>query len=124
MAAPRRLRLLVQALGRSVKVAVAKYAWSGRERFGLVRVLDDVLVLHAMRWTDEIRDPAIVDPPTADVTDDEIDGALALTDRLTRDDLTGDDLLGTCTEALQQIIEAQKGAIVIERDRNRGIRLA
>jgi DNA end-binding protein Ku len=27
-------KLLVQALGRSSKVAVAKYAWSGRERLG------------------------------------------------------------------------------------------
>ncbi|WP_373310987.1 non-homologous end joining protein Ku [Streptomyces alanosinicus] len=29
-------KLLVQALGRSSKVAVAKYAWSGRERLGLL----------------------------------------------------------------------------------------
>ncbi|WP_308020002.1 Ku protein [Streptomyces sp. SP2-10] len=40
-------KLLVEALGRSAKVAVAKYAWSGRERLGLLRVRDDVLVLHA-----------------------------------------------------------------------------
>ena len=101
-------KLLVQALGRSSKVAVAKYAWSGRERLGLVRVMGDVLVLHAMRWPDEIRDPAVVGPPPADVTDDEIDGALALIDRMTRDDLTGDDLRDTYTEALQQLVEAKR----------------
>jgi DNA end-binding protein Ku len=51
-------KLLRMALARSSKVAVAKYAWSGRERLGLLRVRDDVIVLHAMRWPDEIRDPA------------------------------------------------------------------
>ncbi|MFI0162961.1 Ku protein [Streptomyces sp. NPDC017095] len=35
-------KLLVKALSRSSKVAVAKYAWSGRERLGLLRVRDDV----------------------------------------------------------------------------------
>ncbi|MEV7034660.1 Ku protein [Streptomyces sp. NPDC093272] len=101
-------KLLVQALGRSSKVAIAKYAWSGRERLGIVRVLDDVLVLHAMRWPDEIRDPAVVDPPTVDLTEDEVDGALALIDRMTRDGLDGDDLRDTYTEALNQIIEAKR----------------
>jgi DNA end-binding protein Ku len=58
-------KLLAQALGRSSKVAVAKYAWSGRER--LLRVRDNVIVLHAMRWPDEIRDPAELLPPPTEV---------------------------------------------------------
>ncbi|BCM65672.1 hypothetical protein EASAB2608_01006 [Streptomyces sp. EAS-AB2608] len=49
-------KLLVKALSRSAKVAVAKYVCSGWERLGLLRVHDDVL-LHAMRWPDEIRAP-------------------------------------------------------------------
>ncbi|MEV8605538.1 Ku protein [Streptomyces griseoviridis] len=73
-------KLLVKALGRSSKVAVAKFAWSGRERLGLVRVRGDALVLHAMRWDDEIRDPADLGLPAADLTGDEIDRALALVD--------------------------------------------
>lgn len=101
-------KLLVQALGRSSKVAVAKYAWSGRERLGLIRVRDDVLVLHAMRWPDEVRDPTIVDPPTVEVTDDEIDGALALMDTMAVDDLTGPDFRDTYTEALAEVIEAKR----------------
>ncbi|WP_308288354.1 non-homologous end joining protein Ku, partial [Streptomyces echinatus] len=76
-------RLLVEALGRSAKVAVAKYAWSGRERLGLLRIRDDVLVLHAMRWPDEIRDPAELLPPPAEVSEAEIEGALALMDTMT-----------------------------------------
>jgi DNA end-binding protein Ku len=101
-------KLLVQALGRSAKVAVAKYAWSGRERLGLLRVRDDVIVLHAMRWPDEIRDPAELLPPPVDVSDDEIEGALTLMDSMTRDDLEGDDFRDTYTEALQEIIEAKR----------------
>ncbi|MGW1801695.1 non-homologous end joining protein Ku [Streptomyces sp. NPDC001984] len=101
-------KLLVQALGRSSKVAVAKYAWSGRERLGLLRVKDDVLVLHAMRWPDEIRSPEELLPPPVEVSDDEIEGALALMDTMTRDDLTGDEFRDTYTEALEQIIEAKQ----------------
>ncbi|MCX5327876.1 Ku protein [Streptomyces sp. NBC_00140] len=101
-------KLLVRALGRSSKVAVAKYAWSGRERLGLIRVRDDVLVLHAMRWPDEVRDPGAVDTPNANLSDDEIDGALALIDGMTRDGLEGDDLRDTYTDALAKVIEAKR----------------
>ncbi|MGW2426042.1 non-homologous end joining protein Ku [Streptomyces sp. NPDC001709] len=101
-------KLLVQALGRSAKVAVAKYAWSGRERLGLLRVRDDVLVLHAMRWPDEIRDPTELLPPPVQVSDEEIEGALALIDTLTVGKLEGPDFQDRYTEAIAQIIEAKR----------------
>ncbi|MFE7233878.1 Ku protein [Streptomyces sp. NPDC057596] len=101
-------KLLVQALGRSSKVAVAKYAWNGRERLGLLRVRGDVLVLHAMRWPDEIRSPHELHPPAVDIDEDEIDGALALMDTMAVDDLTGPDFVDQYTEALEQIIEAKR----------------
>ncbi|WP_437045059.1 Ku protein [Streptomyces sp. enrichment culture] len=101
-------KLLRQALARSAKVAVAKYAWSGRERLGLLRVRDDVIVLHAMRWPDEIRDPTELLPPPVEVSDDEIDGALALMDTMTREDLEGEEFRDTYTEAVQEIIEAKR----------------
>ncbi|MGW0188135.1 non-homologous end joining protein Ku [Streptomyces sp. NPDC003362] len=101
-------RLLVQALSRSSKVAVAKYAWSGRERLGLLRVRDDVLVLHAMRWPDEIRDPTELLPPPVELSDDEIDSALVLMDTMTRDDLEGDEFKDSYTEAIAKVIEAKR----------------
>ncbi|GAA3094174.1 non-homologous end joining protein Ku [Streptomyces echinatus] len=101
-------RLLVEALGRSAKVAVAKYAWSGRERLGLLRIRDDVLVLHAMRWPDEIRDPAELLPPPAEVSEAEIEGALALMDTMTVDRLEGEEFRDRYTEAVAQIIEAKR----------------
>ncbi|MFI8192412.1 Ku protein [Streptomyces sp. NPDC085946] len=101
-------KLLVKALSRSAKVAVAKYAWSGRERLGLLRVRDDVIVLHAMHWPDEIRDPAELLPPPVEVGDDEIEGALALMDTMTRDDLDGEEFQDRYTEAVAQVIEAKR----------------
>ncbi|MEV7244693.1 Ku protein [Streptomyces sp. NPDC093248] len=101
-------KLLAQALGRSSKVAVAKYAWSGRERLGLLRVKGDVLVLHAMRWPDEIRSPKELLPPPVEVSDEEIEGALALMETMTREDLEGEEFQDRYTEAMAQIIEAKR----------------
>ncbi|MFD8737464.1 Ku protein [Streptomyces sp. NPDC059618] len=100
--------LLRQALERSSKVAVTKYAWSGRERMGLLRVRDNVIVLHAMRWSDEIRDPAALKPDEVDLTDGEIAQAEQLIDRLTRDDLQGEEFTDRYTEAVEQLIDAKR----------------
>ncbi|WP_405876811.1 Ku protein [Streptomyces sp. NBC_00005] len=102
-------KLLVQALSRSSKVAVAKYAWSGRERLGLLRILDNVIVLHAMRWLDEIRDPAELLPPPMEVSEEEIEGALALMESMSRDHLEGSEFEDAYTEAMAKIIEAKRG---------------
>ncbi|MFJ8596617.1 Ku protein [Streptomyces sp. NPDC093598] len=101
-------KLLRMALDRSSKVAVAKYAWSGRERLGLLRVREDVIVLHAMRWPDEIRSPEELLPPPVELSDEEIEGALGLMDSMTREELEGEDFQDTYTEALSQIIEAKR----------------
>ncbi|MEU4356284.1 Ku protein [Streptomyces virginiae] len=55
--------LLRQALERSSRVAVAKFAMRDRERLGLLRVKDDVIMLHALRWPDEIRSASQVPVP-------------------------------------------------------------
>ncbi|MFF4398577.1 Ku protein [Streptomyces sp. NPDC001480] len=100
--------LFVQSLGRSSKVVLAKHAWSGRERLGLLRVRNDVLVLHAMHWPDEIRDPTELLPPPVQVSDEEIEGALALMDTLTVDQMEGPDFQDRYTEAITQIIQAKR----------------
>jgi DNA end-binding protein Ku len=101
-------RLLVEALGRSEKVAIAKYAWSGRERLGMLRVRGDALVLHSMHWPDEIRSPAELLPPPTSVSDQEIEGALALMESMTVEDLAELDAHDEYTEAMAQIIEAKR----------------
>jgi DNA end-binding protein Ku len=101
-------KLLRQALARSERVAVARYAWSGRERLGLLRVRDDAIVLHAMRWPDEIRDPASLTPPPVEVSEEEIEGALALMDTMTVEELTGPDFRDAYTEAVAELIKAKR----------------
>ncbi|MER6788539.1 hypothetical protein ABT330_28680 [Streptomyces sp. NPDC000658] len=61
-----------------------------------------------MRWPDEIRDPAELLPPPVEVSEDEIEGALALMETMARDDLEGDDFKDTYTEAMAKIIEAKR----------------
>lgn len=100
--------LLRKALERSSKVAVAKYAWSGRERLGLLRVRDTAIVLHAMRWPDEIRDPSSLAPGAVELDEDEVAGAQALIDSVTRDEIEGAEFaVDRYTEALEQVIEAK-----------------
>ncbi|WP_367047940.1 Ku protein [Streptomyces sp. Je 1-332] len=100
--------LLRKALERNSKAAVAKFAWHGRERLGLLRVQDDVIVLHAMKWDDEVRDPQELAPKTMDLDDDEIDRAILLIDSMTTDGIAGQDwATDRYTEALEQVIEAK-----------------
>ncbi|MEU0645978.1 Ku protein [Streptomyces umbrinus] len=100
--------LLRMALERSAKVAIAKYAWSGRERLGLLRVRDDAIVLHAMRWPDEIRSPQELAPGAVEISEDEIEGAQALIDHMTRDTLEGSEFVDHYTDALAEVIKAKR----------------
>ncbi|MGA5171190.1 MULTISPECIES: Ku protein [Streptomyces] len=99
-------KLLREALGRSARVAIAKFAWHNRERLGLLQVLEgDVIALHAMRWPDEIRDAAAVAPPATDIDDSEVDGAVALIDAMTTEDLT--QFRDEYRTALEELISAK-----------------
>ncbi|MEU5370558.1 Ku protein [Streptomyces sp. NPDC005951] len=57
--------LLRKALERSSKVAVAEFAWHGRERLGLLRIREGAIVLHSMKWPDEVRNPDELAPREA-----------------------------------------------------------
>ncbi|MDX2918988.1 MULTISPECIES: Ku protein [Streptomyces] len=98
--------LLREALKRSNKVAVAKYALRGRERLGMLRVVDDVIAMHGLLWPDEIRAPGGV-APDGDVTvrDAELDLADALMDTLGEVDM--DSLHDDYREAVEELIAAK-----------------
>ncbi|MFI1537400.1 non-homologous end joining protein Ku [Streptomyces anandii] len=98
--------LLREALKRSRRVAIAKFALRGRERLGMLRVVDDVIAMHGLLWPDEIRAPQGV-APDADVTvrDKELDLADALMDTLGEVDL--EDLHDEYREALEEVIAAK-----------------
>ncbi|GAA2785490.1 Ku protein [Streptomyces rameus] len=98
--------LLREALKRSNKVAIAKYALRGRERLGMLRVVGEAIAMHGLLWPDEVRAPEGVAPGT-DVTirDKELDLADALMDTLGEVDL--DDLHDEYREALEEVIAAK-----------------
>ncbi|WP_331756614.1 Ku protein [Streptomyces sp. NBC_01568] len=97
--------LLRQALERSSKVAVAKFAMRDRERLGLLRVKDDVIMLHALRWPDEIRSASQVPVPDVAVTEDEVDAAVRLAETLSGGDIG--ELHDEYRDALEEVIAAK-----------------
>jgi DNA end-binding protein Ku len=98
--------LLREALKRSQKVAVAKFALRGRERLGMLRVVDDVIAMHGLLWPDEIRATDEVAPDTAiTVRDKELDLADALMDTLGEVDL--EDLHDDYREAVEELVTAK-----------------
>ncbi|WP_406454823.1 Ku protein [Streptomyces sp. NBC_00876] len=105
--------LLREALKRSQKVALAKYALRGRERLGMLRVVDDVIAMHGLLWPDEIRAPEGVAPET-DVTvrDAELDLADALMDTLGEVDM--DSLHDDYREAVEELIAAKASGEALE----------
>ncbi|MFF9014790.1 Ku protein [Streptomyces sp. NPDC014870] len=105
--------LLREALKRSDKVAVAKYALRGRERLGMLRVVDDVIAMHGLLWPDEIRAPEGIAPETpVQVRDAELDLADALMATLGEVDIGT--LHDDYREAVEQMIaaKAEGGAAV------------
>ncbi|MFJ9564102.1 Ku protein [Streptomyces fuscichromogenes] len=98
--------LLREALKRSQKVAIAKYALRGRERLGMLRVVGDAIAMHGLLWPDEVRAPEGV-APDVDVTvrDQELDLADALMATLGEVDLQ--DLHDEYREALEEVIAAK-----------------
>ncbi|MEV5303742.1 Ku protein [Streptomyces diastaticus] len=98
--------LLREALRRSERVAVAKFALRGRERLGMLRVVDEVIAMHTLHWPDEIRSPQEAAPET-DVTvrDAELDLADALMGTLGDVDL--DSLHDDYREAVEEMVTAK-----------------
>ncbi|MEU0831314.1 Ku protein [Streptomyces sp. NPDC005969] len=98
--------LLRRALERNSKAAIAKFAWHNRERLGLLSVRDDALVLHSMKWPDEVRSPDELAPTAVDLDEDEIERAMELMDSMTTDDISG--YRDHYREALEELIEAKR----------------
>ncbi|MGI5378200.1 Ku protein [Streptomyces sp. CA-251387] len=98
--------LLREALKRSQKVAIAKFALRGRERLGMLRVVGDAIAMHGLLWPDEVREPEGVAPDTrVTVNEKELDLADALMDTLGEVDLT--ELHDEYREALEEVVAAK-----------------
>ncbi|GAA1370336.1 non-homologous end joining protein Ku [Streptomyces beijiangensis] len=98
--------LLREALKRSEKVGVAKFALHGRERLGMLRVVDDVIAMHGLLWPDEIRTPEGVAPEGAvSVSDAELDLADTLMSTLGEVEMAS--LRDGYREAMEEMVAAK-----------------
>ena len=98
--------LLREALRRSGRVAIAKFALRGRERLGMLRVVDEVIAMHGLLWPDEIRAPENAAPEVdVPVRDAELDLADTLMDTLGEIDL--DEIHDEYREALEELVAAK-----------------
>ncbi|MEW1893680.1 Ku protein [Streptomyces sp. NPDC085659] len=97
--------LLRKALERSAKVAIAKWAWHGRERLGLLQVKGGAIVLHAMHWPDEVRSPESLAPKQVELHEAEIEQAVQLAESMTTDDIA--QFRDHYRDALEELIEAK-----------------
>ncbi|HSE93381.1 MAG TPA: Ku protein [Methylomirabilota bacterium] len=80
-------RLLANAMGKSGRVALAKFVMRGKESLVLIRSAQDGLMLHTMYFTDEVRSFGEIDKgKTAPVRPNEMELAQQLIDGLTNDE--------------------------------------
>lgn len=75
--------LLRDALKKTKKLGVATFVMRQKENLALIGVYKDALVLHAIRFADEIRDPADLKLPSTKVSKKEVDMALTLIENYT-----------------------------------------
>lgn len=102
--AARPYALLVEALFRSGRVGLARLAIRSRERLAAIVPRDGVLVVHVLRWPDEIRDPAEL-APTVALSERELELAETLISQL--EDVDLDQEHDEYRHALEQLVEAK-----------------
>mgnify|MGYP006191803735 FL=1 len=75
--------LLRDALKKTKKLGVATFVLRQKENLCLIGVYKDVIVLHVIRFADEIRNPGELNLPTTKVSKKEVDMALSLIENYT-----------------------------------------
>ncbi|WP_445521348.1 non-homologous end joining protein Ku [Streptomyces sp. NEAU-174] len=101
--------LLREALQRSDKVAVAKFAWHNRERLGALRVVGDAIVLQVLHWPDEIRSAEGLAPKAVDISDSEVDEAMTLMEAIGGTDIS--QYKDQYREAVEAVISAKAAGV-------------
>ncbi|HEY3507655.1 MULTISPECIES: Ku protein [Kribbella] len=99
--------LLRDALEGSELYALVKVALRSRESLGLLRTVDDVLVLQVMLWPDEIRDKGFAAPPEdVEIRSQEKAMASSYIDTL-RGEFDPDQYHDEYRQALEKVVEAK-----------------
>jgi DNA end-binding protein Ku len=102
--AERAYALLRDALEKSGKVALAKYAMRARDNMAAIKPLGNALVLVQMRFPADLRNPGELNFPDKKSQKEEIEMALALIKQLDKPFIP-EDWHDTYTEELEELIE-------------------
>ena len=98
--------LLMAAMRKSGRCALAKWAWKSKQYVVQVRVAEDGLVLQQLLYADEVRSMKDLDIEAVDVADSELKLALQLIDQISED-----------TYDPGQYVDEEKGRVLAEIDR-------
>jgi DNA end-binding protein Ku len=98
--------LLREAMRQAGKVAVSKVTLASRESLAILRVVDDLLVLHTMLWPDEVRPASGVEPPVEKVHANELKMARSLMDAISQD-FDVNELHDEYRQAVEALIDAK-----------------
>lgn len=98
--------LLRDALKKTKKLGVATFVMRQKEHLSLVGIYKDSLVLHVIRFADEIRDPSDLKLPEAKVTKKEVDMAISLIEQYTTD-FSFDKFKDVYNDQLMKIIKSK-----------------
>lgn len=98
--------LLREAMREAGKVAVAKVTLTTKESLAVLRVVDDLLVLHTMLWPDEVR-RADLRTPSDRVHANELRMAQSLLEEVTKG-FSMDELHDEYREAMEALVEAKQ----------------
>lgn len=108
--------LLRDALKKTKKLGVATFVMRQKEHLSLVGIYKDALVLHVIRFSDEIRDPSELKLPEAKVTKKEVDMAISLIEQYTTD-FSFDKFKDVYNDQLLKIIESKSAGKVSKAEK-------
>lgn len=105
--------LLRDALDKAGKAAVVKVALRSRESLALIRVKDDVLLMHTMLWPDELRDGEFAAPPDdVKVSDAEIGMAQMFIESMSGD-FHPEEYTDSYREALEELVQSKLSGVPV-----------
>ena len=99
--------LLKNALKDTGKLGVATFVMRAKENLSLIGVYKDALVLHVVRFADELRDPADLKLPDTKVSKKEVDMAKSLIEQYT-EEFDFEKYKDVYNEQLMKIIKAKR----------------
>jgi DNA end-binding protein Ku len=98
--------LLREALREEGQIAIAKITLTTRESLAVLRVVDDLLILHTILWADEVRSARSIEPPEEKLHPNELKMAKSLMQQMS-EDFDPDALHDEYREAVEELIEAK-----------------